>query len=164
MSKAIYLEAPNELETVPKGYQVIFIAGGITGVENWQARAAEVLHNLPNVLICNPRRKDFEVFKGTAGYAESKRQIVWEKEKLDLATQIIFWFGKETVQPIVMFELGSRIKSGKQLFIGAHPEYPRRFDLQVQLPLYGYELPFVETLEDLLQMVTNYNRLLAITV
>ena len=154
-----YIEAPNRIE-IPNGKEVIFLAGGITGVENWQVRACELLHNCPNLYLCNPRRKDFDAFKNMAGFNESQREIEWEFEYLEKATQILFWFAKETIQPIVLFELGTKIRGKTPLFIGAHPEYPRRFDLIIQVPLYGYTDPIFEDLNDLLRAVANYNRLL----
>ena len=154
-----YIESPNRID-IPAGKEVIFLAGGITGVENWQIRACEFLHNCPDLFICNPRRRDFDAFKDMAGFEESKKQIEWEFEYLEKANQILFWFGKETVQPIVLFELGTKIRGNTPLFIGAHPEYPRRFDLIVQAPLYGYTDPIFEDLNDLLRAVANYNHML----
>lgn len=156
-----YIEAPTRIEFPPNA-NIIFLAGGITGIANWQDRACEVLHNVPNLFICNPRRKNFEEFKNTAGYSASEVQIRWEFDHLALATQILFWFGKETVQPIALFELGTKIRGNVPLFIGAHPEYPRRFDMVVQSKLYGYQEEIIDDLDKLLRVVINYNKLAAI--
>lgn len=151
-----YVEAPNELPHDIGNGEILFLAGGITGLEDWQSHATEFLKKLP-IVICNPRRKKFEMFKNEAGYAESKKQIEWEYTHLKIATQILFWFGKETVQPIALFELGGRLRGNQTIFLGAHPEYPRRFDLTIQAPLYGYLDPIVDNLNDLLRLVVNYN-------
>ena len=157
---SIYIEAPNELQIL-EGEHVIFLAGGITNCEDWQSRAVEELRKLPNIIICNPRRKNFREFKNSSGYSESKRQIEWEFHYLNKATQILFWFSKETVQPITLFEIGTRIRGDIPLFIGIHPEYPRIFDLKIQLPLFGYDKEsIVYDLDTLLRMVVNYNKYL----
>jgi hypothetical protein len=52
-----------------------------------------------------------------------------------LADAILFWFSFETLQPISLFELGCWATSSKPLAVGAHPEYPRRFDVVRQLYL-----------------------------
>lgn len=66
---------------------------------------------------------------------EGARQIRWEFEHLSRADAILFWFSFETLQPIVLFELGCWASSAKPLAMGAHPGYPRRFDVVQQLGL-----------------------------
>jgi hypothetical protein len=153
----IYIEAPNYIDIPNQTTPVLFLAGGISGVEDWQSRAVESLQKL-DIVVCNPRRKNFEQFKNEAGFHESQKQIKWEFDHLEMANQILFWFSHETVQPIALFELGTRIRKNYDLFIGIHPDYPRRFDLITQLPLYGYNDYIIDNLSGLLQSVINYNK------
>ena len=67
--------------------------------------------------------------------AEGARQIRWEFDHLARADVILFWFSFETLQPIVLFELGRWASSAKPLAVGAHPQYGRRFDVVEQLRL-----------------------------
>lgn len=156
----MYIESPERV-VLPNDKEVIFLAGGITGVRDWQSEVTKKLieKNL-DVVICNPRRKHFDEFKNKAGYNISKEQIQWEYDHLQAATQIIFWFEKESLQPIALFELGSYLKSDKTLFIGSNPNYPRKFDLTIQLPLYGYHDPLIEKLEDIIKCISSFNKLL----
>ena len=156
-----YIEAPN-LITLPIGVESIFLAGGITGVEDWQARAVDILRGFGNITICNPRRK---VWNPKADKNEVEGQIRWEYMYLRWVSQVLFWFGEETLQPIALFELGSRVTENcevmipkQKLFIGCHPNYQRKFDLEIQLPLMGYKKPIVSDLDLLLQQVLDYNR------
>jgi hypothetical protein len=155
-----YLEAPNYKEITTS--QSIFLCGGITNCEEWQSQVVEELSDFDDLTICNPRRKDFQIFMAEAGWEESKKQIEWEYNYLRNCNQILVWFSEKTVQPIVLFELGSileRIKTNKQeLFIGAHPNYPRLFDLQCQCRLAGFTDNIHERLVWLINSVRMWNR------
>jgi Nucleoside 2-deoxyribosyltransferase like len=127
--------------TVPPGGPGIFLAGGISGVQDWQGRAVERLRpHWP--VIYNPRRTVFP-----AGDETGREQIVWEFDHLRLADAILFWFSYETVQPIALYELGRWAESGKPVVVGAHPEYGRRFDVVEQLRLARPGMPVHAELE-----------------
>jgi len=161
-----YIEAPNYVE-LPKDQPSIFL-GGITGVEDWQLKARNVLSGVGNITIVNPRRVNFDM---NAGPELSYEQIKWEHHYLDRVHQVVFWFSNETIQPIVLFELGARLREykwrpkygmvgGKQpMFIGYHRDYNRKMDVYQQARLEGYTDEFPETLDDLLQKVLTFNRL-----
>jgi hypothetical protein len=108
----------------------IFLAGGISGVGDWQRDAIEHLRSAWPV-VYNPRRADFPMGDETEG----ARQIRWEFDQLALADAILFWFSFETTQPIVLYELGRWAASVKPLAVGADPAYERRFDVIQQLGL-----------------------------
>lgn len=128
-----YIEAPNEY--FPNSLETsIFLAGGITDCPNWQLELVELLKET-NLVIFNPRRKDFHPSK-----QENIRQIEWEFRYLQKATAISFWFSEGSLQPIAMFEYGKWLrnffsKQGKPLFVGIHPEFKRKFDIELQTNL-----------------------------
>ena len=133
-----YIEACSD--EVPL-YKSIFLAGGISNCPDWQTEAVtafkdRIEHLLSrgidyNLTIINPRRKDFD----TSKIEESRKQIEWEYKMLGLADTILFWFPKETLCPITLFELGIAMGKGKSMAIGCHPEYARKFDLEIQCDL-----------------------------
>ena len=131
--------APDRLG--PPARRGIFLAGGISAVGDWQRDAIGRLHSAWPV-IYNPRRPDFPMGDPDAG----ARQIRWEHDHLRLADAILFWFSFETVQPIVLYELGRWAGSAKPLAVGAHPGYSRRFDVVQQL---GLERPGLTVHSDL---------------
>ncbi|MEV6298201.1 nucleoside 2-deoxyribosyltransferase domain-containing protein [Actinoplanes sp. NPDC051861] len=116
----------------------LFLAGGISGVGDWQREAIGLLAPVWPALY-NPRRPAYPVGEGA-------RQIRWEFEHLALADAILFWFSHETVQPIVLYELGRWAGTDKPLAVGAHPGYSRRFDVVEQL---GLARPGLEVHDDL---------------
>lgn len=140
-----------EIYTPVEHRRRLFLAGGITGCPDWQQ---EVLCRLEpfDIDIFNPRRKDFDINDIDA----SRVQIEWEFNMLDRADAILFWFCKETVQPIVLFELGSHLRSSKQLFVGVHPLYPRAQDVTIQTRLVRPNLEIVSSIADFCRSVSDW--------
>lgn len=156
-----YIEAPNHEEI--KNPHSIFLAGGITGCQDWQKSITDKLQSFDDLTICNPRRANFEIFKSDANWIDSEIQIKWEYEYLRKVNQMLFWFSYETVQPIVLFELGAalertKIDNGQWLMIGTHPEYVRNFDLKIQCKLQSYTDIFYGNLEEFSELVYKFNK------
>ncbi|MBM3983595.1 MAG: hypothetical protein FJ304_25660 [Planctomycetes bacterium] len=123
-----YIEAPNEYDGPGPS---VFLAGGISGTFDWQADVAARLADLPLVVL-NPRRRDFPMNDPGAAPA----QIEWEYRYLRRATAVLFWFPPETLCPIALYELGGRALVREQpLFVGTHPDYARRLDVEIQLKI-----------------------------
>ena len=84
------------------------------------------------------------------------------KEHSDI---VVFWFPEETLCPIALFELGKELglrsmNNPKKIFIGCHPNYERKFDIEQQTNLvtkntYGFELEIVYSLDDLIKQVSD---------
>ena len=125
----------------------LFLAGGITGCPSWQDDFIGLLTQADMTLL-NPRRDPWPDDPD-----EVERQIRWEWQKLREATAISFWFPCETICPIALFELGAWSKAGKQIFVGVHPEYQRRQDVEIQMRLARPSLEVVYSLEDLAKQV-----------
>jgi hypothetical protein len=125
-----YVEAPEDWRRLP-GQPSVFLAGGISGCPYWQSELAHLLV-MTNYAVLNPRRKEF---KNTPEFAEL--QIRWEFEHLRKADVISFWFCKESIQPIALFELGVWSVSEKPIVIGVERGYPRELDVRVQMGLLG---------------------------
>lgn len=157
-----YIEAP-KYTSIPPGQPSIFLAGGITGVEDWQATAIKELGRIGDITICNPRRKEFNMSDSSS---QAAIQIQWEHYHLEMVEQVLFWFSSETIQPIVLFELGARLRENKhrppnrqqEIFIGCHPNYRRNFDVFHQARLDGYKYSISNSLSDLLTAVRMYNQ------
>ena len=85
--------------------------------------------------LINPRRKgQFETWGDIAA-----EQIAWEHDALIRCDAVLFWFPKDTLCPITLFELGKQLAYVGQehvvrpLIIGWDPEYARAFDLEQQI-------------------------------
>lgn len=129
----------------------LFLGGGITGCPDWQASVVAMLSDV-DVTLVNPKRRDFTV----QDPAESEAQIRWEHRHLRSATAILFWFPCETLCPITLYELGAWSMSSKPLFVGVHPEYKRRVDVQIQTRLVRPDVSVVGSLDELTEQVRRW--------
>lgn len=144
---AQYIEAPYQDE-----WRVLFLGGGITGTEDWQAIAAEALIDL-DIVIMNPRRKSFDISKKE----ESVKQIAWEYRQLRKCDECLFYFPSSSICPITLFELGSQLgMAGKRIFIGTDPSYTRRMDIEVQVSLIRPDIVVASGLSELIDQVRQY--------
>lgn len=146
-----YIESPTGF--VPGRHprpKSVFLAGGITGCPNWQQDMVRLLRET-NMILLNPRRENFPIDDPGA----AQKQIEWEYWHLRRADAILFWFPCETICPIVLYELGAwSMTSGvfaarKPIFVGVHPEYQRRRDVEIQTALERPDVRIVNTLPDL---------------
>lgn len=142
-----YIESP-EVYRPQDGDASIFLAGGISGCLDWQQDMVRLLTDTHLVLL-NPRRQDFPADNPAAAEA----QIRWEVDHLRLANEVLFWFPSETLCPITLYELGSWAMTDKTIYVGVHPDYQKRFDLEVQLKLVRPMLEIASSLEELAQQV-----------
>lgn len=145
-----YIEAPENYN--PKELpSSIFLAGGITGCPDWQQEMVEKL-NYSNLTLLNPRRKDF--LMGNTGVARS--QIEWEYNAMLAADGVVFWFPSESVCPIALYELGRMAVFFRPIWVGVHPEYQRKFDVEIQIGLARKDVLVVYSLEHLAEQVCNF--------
>jgi len=131
----------------------IFLAGGITNCPDWQKDMIALLETsklcCDEFVIFNPRYKLFDPLVFSL-----LDQVRWEFKHLCDATIILFWFPKESVCPIALFELGKWLSHlDKPIFIGAEKGYPRMEDLHCQVYLERPELKIVTSLEELANQV-----------
>lgn len=143
------VKCPNEWSG--EGYS-LFLGGGITSCPQWQPIMVELLKNT-DLFLLNPRRDKFDVSQKNI----QKEQIDWEFRHLKKSTARLFWFPKETLCPITLFELGKFCEKPEPLFVGCDKDYARREDLEIQLQLarpYSYKVYC--TLEDLADAVKKW--------
>jgi len=138
----IYIEAPEKLDKA--GKKTVFLAGGITGCPDWQQEMRALLETTDLTLL-NPRRAHFPIGDPSAATG----QITWEHDGLRMADAILFWFPRETLCPIVLYELGAWTMMGKPIFVGVHPDYSRRQDVEIQTRLARPGVRVCYSLEDL---------------
>lgn len=155
-----YIECPNELGTDNDydNYNSLFIAGGITSCPLWQPELVKLLEDT-DITILNPRRSNF-------GDTRAQDQIAWEFKYLSRVEMISFWFPKETLCPITLFEYGKVLAQEsllpldfipkRKIFVGCHPEYQRKEDLIIQTGLMNLGINIVHSLEDLAEQIKEY--------
>lgn len=147
----IYVEAPNIITKYDKPYKKVFLGGGITNCPDWQSYVCERLKD-KNLYVFNPRRSDFDINDSSASHI----QIAWERKYLHEADIITFWFCKDTIQPIVLFELGKYgFNDRHKIIIGIEEGYDREMDVITQVKLEMPNIKFHRNLSDLADEVIN---------
>lgn len=145
----------------------VFLAGGITNCPDWQKEVTTLVPNDLPFIFCNPRRDAFDVNDPSL----ADEQIEWEQHWLWHCGVVTFWFCRETVQPITLFELGQQLARHKisflapnklapapKLFVGVHPDYPRAMDVRKQLRLSLWDGVMAESLPEHARMITGHLR------
>ena len=135
---------------------LLFLAGGITDCADWQTPTSVKIAEKIRLNIANPRRESWDMSQSDI---ISKEQIAWEYNLLKRTDIFFFWFTKETLNPITLFEYGKAITTGKPIYVGTHPEYKRRFDVIVQSQLEkGYDFKIYDNLYDMIEnLIESYN-------
>jgi len=126
----------------------LFLAGGITGCPDWQKELIYLLgsaHGVRCLQVINPRREHFSIDDPNTAIG----QIEWEHEALRWTDAILFWFPAESICPIALYELGAWSMTEKPLFVGMHPEYPRRLDIEIQTGLVRRDVRLTYTMSSL---------------
>jgi hypothetical protein len=153
---AIIIKAPNEILSLENiNNTKLFLAGGITNVEDWQSKVCEELKDINDLTIYNPRRDNFD----TSNPNVQEEQMIWEFNHLRDANILMFWFSYETLQPITLYELGmwanGRLFHGEKprtVWIGIHPSYKRKEDVIIQTKLVA---PYTKFWNNLDEMILN---------
>jgi Nucleoside 2-deoxyribosyltransferase like len=134
----------------------VFLAGGISNCPNWQeiliSHIKFAFSGKDNLVILNPRRDDFDVSKKE----ETTKQIKWEHEALEQAGTILFWFPKDTLCPITLFELGNYLEKKKNIIIGVDPKYARKYDVEYQTYIRRPEVAVAQNWERFLEYVSEH--------
>lgn len=128
----------------------IFIAGPISGAEDWQKQAEKLLENIEQtkscdeeLIIANPRRPEGIPRVGDI----AKEQITWEHRNLQLARVVMFYFvkGSGIITPL---ELGKELGRGSPIVLGIDESFDRPFDIETQAHLERPKLPIYHTLNE----------------
>lgn len=145
MTRTVFLVPPAAIDALPG--RALFLAGGISGCPDWQSPIAARLsaEAPPGWTGLNPRRPNFPMDDPRA----AEVQIRWEHAALRRADLILFWFPKDTLCPITLYELGAWSMTAKPLVIGVEPGYQRAADVRIQTALARPELTVVASLDAL---------------
>jgi len=143
-----YIEAPEHYDGDGKS---LFLAGGIRNCPDWQSYLADLLKET-DLVILNPRRKVFPIHEPNI----VEKQITWEYNHLERANVVSFWFPKEAINTLTLYELGAWSKTDKIIFVEVHPEYPKKMDIEIQIKLARPDVDIVYNLESLSEQIIEW--------
>lgn len=138
----------------PTPVKSLFLAGGISNCPDWQSELIALLSNCKNLTIFNPRRPNYPMDDP----GEAQVQIKWEYDHLKTADMIVVWFSKGSINPIVLYELGTWVNARTDIpaFIGIDPGYERADDVIIQTKLARPEIQITNNLTLLAQQIEDY--------
>ncbi|EXF74430.1 hypothetical protein CFIO01_01908 [Colletotrichum fioriniae PJ7] len=126
--------------------KTIFLAG-TTSKRNWRKDLADSLSHLP-VVIFDPFRPDWDsTWKEDISDERFSNQVKWELDMQERADIIVVYFEPETEGHISLLELGLCARSGGKVIVACPEGYKKRGNVQVVCS--RYEIPFVESYEEL---------------
>ena len=121
---------------------------------DWQKGFVNELKDT-NLILLNPRRDYFDL----NDVKMSISQIKWEYVYLEKADAVSFWFPKETLCPITLYELGKMSALNKKIFVGIDPNYKRLTDIVIQTGLIRPEVNIKFDLKDLANQIKQWEKL-----
>jgi len=132
-------------------HRLIFLAGSIDNgaAVDWQRSVEDHFAELPDYLLLNPRRDDWDAtWKQEMADPQFAEQVNWELDGLDAADRIILYFAPGSRSPISLLELGLYAGTGKVL-VCCPPGFWRRGNVEIVAD--RYRLPFFDDLGELLR-------------
>lgn len=129
----------------------IFLAGSIDNgaAENWQRKFCDAFRD-KDVTIYNPRRDNWD--ENLSGDA-FREQVEWELDHLEKVDLVVFYFAPGSISPITLLELGLTAESGMPIIVCCPKEFWRSGNVEIVCD--RYDIPLVETLEDLISEIKN---------
>lgn len=115
MKRSIVVFAPN-IVNYSFDQNIIFLAGSIemNSAANWQEEITKELLKIPNLIILNPRRKQWnKSWKQVKENTKFREQVDWELKAQEGAELILMYFDPNTKSPITLLELGLFARSRK---------------------------------------------------
>lgn len=116
----------------------VFLAGSIEmgKARDWQAEAIKLLDD-HFAVIYNPRRPDWDSsWEQSIQNVEFRRQVDWELDMIAAADWVLFNFEPDTIAPISLMELGSRVDN---VVVCCPDEYFRKGN--VDIFCYRHKIP-----------------------
>ena len=125
----------------------LFLAGGSTKWRETVEHTLECNEDFHSVVILDPYDENYSTLPNTA----------WEAQMMKKADCIVFWFTKESVCPVSLFELGYALRDHtKDIIIGVEPGYPKEDELDAQLITLCPKLVPFSSLEQLTRAIELY--------
>lgn len=118
------------------------------GCGDWQGWVAKSL-NKYDIIVANPRIDYWDSLDDDGLF----RQTQWEHNAMELSDMIAFWFCRDDVQPLSLFELGRWSYTEKRIVVGASPMYPMLRELKSQMAVVRPEMKIEDSLKGLAQSI-----------
>ena len=155
MFKSVTAPEPYEMDD---GNVLVFLGGSIEmgAAEDWRTVVTKGMMDQPDVTILNPRRDDWDsswVQDPTPG-TMFHEQVTWELEAQEDADILVYYFDDNTKSPITLMELGmfaATHNRDKMVVVRCTDKFWKYGNVQIVCD--KYDIPVVETMEELLSVL-----------
>lgn len=134
----------------PPRLRSVFLAGSIEmgQAEDWQLAATERIAASGQFdQVYNPRRDDWDAtWAQELTNPEFYKQVTWELEHLETATDVFFYFAPGTKSPITLLELGLTAKFNSRIIVVCPDGFWRKGNVDIVCSRLGY--PVYKTLDE----------------
>lgn len=152
---AIIYKAPvNTFVRETESMYHIFLAGSIDmgKAENWQQRLERELDCYSDVVICNPRRDDWDsTWVQSIHNPQFNDQVTWELANIECADLVVFYFDPNGQAPITLMELGLCAGREQRTIVCCPDGYWRKGN--VEMICDRYDITLCNTIDDLINLV-----------
>lgn len=151
------IEAPQAIpmEDMSKNKKMIFLGGSIEmgKAEDWQKVFAESFSDDENIVILNPRRRDWDASWAQDPTPGTKfhEQVSWELLSQELSDIIVYNFLPDTTSPITLLELGLFAQHWGNVVVCCPKEYFRYGNVKIVCD--RNDVPCVSTMAELVKLV-----------
>ncbi len=145
----IEIQAPEYRTIRSEYYTRIFLAGSIAMgmAEPWQDEVVNLLRDIDDVVIYNPRRDDWDSsWVQDISDPQFSEQVRWELQHLAWADKVFVYFDPNTQAPITLLELGIHAEQGNIGAVCCPDGFWRKGNVQVVCDY--YDIPLIETKEE----------------
>ena len=145
------LKAPENIKTLNKNLQTIFLAGSIEQgrAENWQKYCTDTLSADFNIL--NPRRDNWNPdLNQDIQEHVFYQQVTWELDSLESSDYVLMYLEPGTKSPISLMELGLMVKTGKMVVVCPDGFWRKG---NVDILCHRYNVPQFDTLDEAISYV-----------
>lgn len=132
----------------------IFLAGSIDmgKAENWQERLERELNMYEDVMICNPRRDDWDsTWVQSIDNPQFNEQVTWELDNIEAADMVVFYFDPAGAAPITLLELGLAAGICAQIIVCCPDGYWRKGN--VEMVCDRYDIPLCNNIDEFIRLI-----------
>lgn len=148
-----YIKQPNEIS--------LFLAGAIDNGKAvmWQNDVIEQLEGVEDLLILNPRRKDWDpTWNCTKDNPQFVEQVNWEIDGINSSELTLMFLPTNSIAPVSLLELGLiATQHCDSLFVVCEDGYHRKGNVDIVCERYGVKQ--FETLGKAIQHIKSLNLL-----
>ena len=137
----------------------VFLAGSIEMglADDWQLKLSEMLKEVPNLILYNPRRDEWDSsWEQSIKHEKFYEQVNWELDHLLNSNLAVFYFDPSTRSPITLMELGLAAAEGVTCLVLCPEGFWRKGNVDIVCHRYSNNVQQFESFEEIVSEIIKY--------